>query len=88
MEFQSIIYLLRDKIVLIILDSIEKRGENLELLLEKIIEKCKSVYILTTSREKLGLNDNLNPTYYKLDPFKEISIVKLFFKKAESNFKI
>jgi hypothetical protein len=51
--------LLSDKKVLIILDSIEKRGENLELLLERIIEKCKSVYILTTSREKLGLNDNL-----------------------------
>ena len=51
--------MLSDKKVLIILDSIEKRGKNLELLLERIIEKCKSVYILTTSREKLGLNDNL-----------------------------
>jgi hypothetical protein len=57
---------------LIILDSIEKGGENLELLLERIINECKSVYILTTSREKLGLNENLNPSYYKLEHFKEI----------------
>lgn len=57
---------------MIILDSIEKGGENLELLLERIINECKSVYILTTSREKLGLNENLNPSYYKLEHFKEI----------------
>ena len=71
---------------MIILDSIEKGGENLELLLERIINECKSVYILTTSREKLGLNENLNPSYYKLEHFKEISIVKLFFKKAGNKY--
>jgi 5S rRNA maturation endonuclease (ribonuclease M5) len=56
-------YLLQHKKVLIILDSIEKRGENLEFLLEKLINRCKSVYILTTSREHLRFND-LNPSYY------------------------
>ena len=78
-------YLLKDKKVLIILDSIEKRGENLELLLLKFINRCKSVYILTTSSENLRFND-LNPSYYQLETFKDINIVKLFFKKAEFKF--
>ena len=84
---EDIINILENKRVLIILDSIEgflaDKGPNFRATVEELLNRCRYVKILTTSRQRLHNIGEFQEQLVVVDMLSNLDSVKLFFDQAK-----